>query len=104
MPASGWELSLTIGFTKPGRPKLENPLPSCFDFQVRVTSQDIEVDVFVKYRRVGADGNGGDKAIDQLANSFAFPAACAAKSRRIFIVRRLRWQHRRKRKQTPEGL
>lgn len=104
MPVSGWELILTIGFEKPGRSKLENPLPSCFDFQLRMTSQDVEVDIPVKYRHVGADGNGGDKAIDQLANSLAFPAACAVQSRRIVIVRRFRWQHCRKRKQTPECL
>ncbi len=69
-----------------------------------MTGQDVEVDILVKYRRVGADGNGGDKAIDQLANSLAFSAACAVKSRRIVIVPGFRWQHRRKRKQAPERL
>ena len=69
-----------------------------------MTSKDVEVDIPVKYRRVRANGNGSYQAIDQLANGLAFSAACTVKSRRIVIVRGVRWQHRRKRKQTPERL
>ena len=69
-----------------------------------MTSQDIKVGIFVEYRRVGADSNGTDKAIDQLANGLPSLAAGAVESCSIVVVGRFRWQHRRKRKQTPECL
>jgi len=69
-----------------------------------MTSQDIKVGISVEYRHVGADGNGADKAIDQLANGLPSLAAGAVESCGIVVVGRFRWQHRGKRKQTPERL
>ena len=69
-----------------------------------MTGQDVEVGISVEYRYTGVDGDGGDEAVDQLANGLAFPATCTVQRRGVVVAGRLRRQHRRKREQSPECL
>ena len=67
-----------------------------------MTGQDVKVDILVEYRRTGTEGNGGDKAIHQLANGFAVSAAGAVQSRGIIVVCGFRGKHGCKCEQTAE--
>ena len=56
--------------------------------QIRMTRQDIEVTVHVKQGHPCTNRDGGDEAIDQLANSFP-PSSTKTKQRgRIIKIRR----------------
>ena len=58
------------------------------DFQIRITREHIEVSVVMKNGCMGADGDGTDKTIDQLANSFPLPATQAIEGSRLVVVHR----------------
>ena len=63
-------------------------ITSCGDFQIRITREHIEVSVVMKNGCMGADGDGTDKTIDQLANSFPLTATQAIESSRLVVVHR----------------
>ena len=67
-----------------------------------MTGQDVKVGILVEYRGLGTEGNGGDKAINQLANRFAVSAARAVQSRGIVVVYGFRGKHGCKCEQTAE--
>lgn len=71
-------------------------------FQVGVAGEGVEVGVVVKDGRSGANGDGGNEAVDQLADGRALPAAAAIERGGILVVGGARWHDNRPSEQAPE--
>ena len=71
------------------------PSTSCGNFQVRMTRENVEIVVVMKNGHIGANGDGSDETIDQLANGFSFLATEAIESGSIVVVPRPRGENGR---------
>ena len=61
------------------------------DLQVGVAGEGVEVGVVMEDWRAGADGDGGDEAVDQLADGRGLSVALAIERGGILIVGRAHW-------------
>ena len=57
--------------------KVRVPIPSCGNFQVCMPCENVEVGIVMEDGRIGANSDGTNETIDQLANGFPFPATDA---------------------------
>ena len=67
-----------------------------------MAGEGVEVGVVMKDGRAGADGDGGDEAVDQLADGGALPAAAPIEGSGILVVGGAHWNDHGASEQAPE--